>query len=265
MESVEKNEEKISRWIKKAASEGSALLVFPELSLTGYRNFDNEPDSAGLKLRISDSLDNISEAGRREDIDVLISYPLLTEEGVLIASSYIERGKIIATHKKINLCNYAHYTEHLHFIPGDIVTVAESDISNFGVIICEDSWHIVNSIVAAGLGAEVLLNPSAASVLRGADVGACLENWKKISIGSAFCSTSYFALCNQAGKTENGVFMGGSHVVDPDGRMIGEPASIHETMISVKIDADFLTEVREMRPLIKNERIGIYAKYCSRW
>jgi predicted amidohydrolase len=264
MESVEKNEEKISLWIKKAASEGSALLVLPELSLTGYRDFSNEPDGAGLNLKISDSLHNISETSRREYVDVLISYPLLTEDGVFIASSYIETGKTIAVHKKINLCNYAHYTEHLHFIPGDIVTVAESGVSNFGVMICEDSWHIINSIVAAGLGAEVLLNPSAASVLAGADVGACLENWKKISAGSAFCATSYFVFCNQAGKTGSGAFMGGSHVVDPAGRIIGKPASVDETMIHVGLDADFLSEIREMRPLIKNERMGIYAKYCGR-
>jgi predicted amidohydrolase len=262
IESVKKNEEKISLWIKEAASAGSDLLVLPELSVTGYRNFDNEPDVERLRLKLNDSLGAISLASKSAGISVLLSYPLFDGGGIFIASSFIERGNTIATHKKVNLCNYGHYAEHLHFTPGDAVTVAGTGLAGIGVIICEDSWHMLNAIAEVQLGAEVLLNPSAASVLTGGDVGICLENWKRISIGSAFCTTSYFVFCNQAGKTANGAFMGGSHVVDPAGNIIGGPASTGEVLFHVPVDGDFLSEIRDSRPLIKNERMSIYSRYC---
>jgi predicted amidohydrolase len=262
MDKLEKNEEKIVSWMQEAASSGSKLLILPEMSLTGYQTFDRYPDRGGMRKRIDESLLRISETSRRSEIGVLVSYPIISQEGIYIASSFIDKGETIAVHKKINLCNYAHYAEHLHFIPGDIVTVTDSGMANFGVVICEDSWHLMNAIVEAQLGAEVLLNPSAASVSNLKDVSACLENWKKISIGTAFSTTCYFILCNQAGPTNDGVFMGGSHVIAPDGNIVGDTLSTDETLAHIRLDGDLLSYIRSRRPLIKNERMDIYSKYC---
>lgn len=260
-EGVECNTEKIVSWICACADAGSRLLVLPELALTGYRAIDVENEGESLRARIAYALGLVSAQSAGSGVDVLIGYPLISADGVYIVSSYIERGNMIATHRKVNLCNYAHYTEHLHFIPGDEVTCARAGIANFGVIICEDSWHPMNAITASLLGAEILLNPSAASVTNRANAASCLENWKRISVGTAFTQTSYYVLCNQAGPAGDGVYMGGSHVVDPAGHVIGTPMSTDEELRHIPLDGAFLACIRENRPLLQNERAEIYGKY----
>lgn len=259
---VEGNEEKILAWLKNASEAGSSLLVTPELSLTGYGTFAGIEEK--LDGRIAASLERIREETGRLRMDLLVGYPMFEAEGAYIISSYIASGKTLATHKKVNLCNYAHYTEHLHFVPGDSVTCVDAETANFGIIICEDSWHVLNAVVASQLGAEILINPSAASVLKIEEAPSCLDNWKKISIGTAFMQTSYFIFCNQAGPSADGFYMGGSHVVDPSGNILGTPMSTDEGILHVAIDAEALAGVRSRRPLIENERIEIYSKYCIR-
>lgn len=258
---IAKNEAKIVVWLKSCADAESDLLVLPELSLSSYRSF-KDYDKGALKKRIGESLRAISDETVATGVDVLVGYPEATDEGIYIVSAYISRGRTIAAHRKTNLCNYLHYTEHLHFIAGDSVTCAEADIAKFGIAICEDSWHIMNAIASTRMGAEVILNPSAASVTGGWTPADCLENWKKVSIGTAFFQTSYFVLCNQAGPTADGIYMGGSHVVDPRGNLLSSPMGTSEGLSHVEIDAAMLEETRTNRPLVANERMDIYAKYC---
>ncbi len=262
LEDMGKNARKIAEWLRRAADCGSSVLVLPELSLTGYQSFQGW-DAAALSDRIRDTLADLSGVGAETGVGLLVGYPEITDAGVYIVSSYIERGAVVAAHRKTNLCNYLHYTEHLHFIAGDEVTCAAADVANIGIVVCEDSWHAMNAIVATQLGAEIIVNPAAASVTDGWDPADCLENWKRMSVGTAFLQTSYFVLCNQAGPTADGKYMGGSHVVDPTGRMVGEPLSTEETMIHVPLDGDLLAELRARRPLIANERMEIYGKYCN--
>lgn len=264
LHSIEKNENKIVEWIKEASNEGSSLLVLPELSLTGYRSFEeikNLRERQQFSHSVSEAVDRISRKSYEHDIDVLLGFPLFCEDGVYIASAYIEKGTISTTHKKINLCNYAHYVEHLHFDAGSDVSCVKSAAANFGIIICEDSWHMLNSIIASQRGAEVLLNPSAASVGDVRNVAPCVENWMKISTGTAFLLTSYFVLCNQAGNSGEGCYMGGSHIVDPAGKIVMGPLSPGEQLVHERLNGKLLEETRAKRPLIKNERMDIYAKY----
>jgi Predicted amidohydrolase len=255
------NASKIASWLRTCADAGSSLLVLPELSLTAYQPFA-EHDRDALKKRVEESQRTLAAETDDTGVDLLIGYPEVTDAGIYIVSAYISRGETVAAHRKTNLCNYLHYTEHLHFLAGDRVTCAQADIAAFGIVVCEDSWHILNAIAATQMGAEVILNPSAASVTGDWKPADCLENWKKVSIGTAFFQTSYFVLCNQAGPTAEGIYMGGSHVVDPRGNLVGTPLGTAETLAHVALDASLLAETRAGRPLVANERMDIYAPYC---
>lgn len=263
---IGRNEEKIVRWLDLAAREKSRLLVLPELGLTGYRSFKNlgtEAERGDYNRNVEDAVGRISAKTAETDVDVLLSYPSFTDCGTYIEAAYIARGKKRAVHRKVNLCNYAHYTEHLHFTAGDHVTVAEGDAAKFGVVICEDAWHVMNAVCATQAGAEVLLNPAAASVTDPNGVAACLANWERMSVGTAFFQTSWFILCNQAGPTSDGIYMGGSHVVDPTGRIVAGPLSVDEALLHVPLDGELLAETRRRRPLLANERMELYGAYCA--
>jgi predicted amidohydrolase len=244
---------------------GSSILVLPELYLSGYEISDAISTEAGakkLKRDVADALPLIAEKTRLSGCDILISYPLFQQPGKrpYIALEYLSGGKSLALHRKINLCNYAQYTEHLTFSEGDSVTVAEAPACKAGMLVCEDLWHMTNAIFAAKLGAEVIFYPSAATVLDRADGEKCLSNWKKLTRGTAFSQTSYVVCCNQA-ASDSSIYFGGSHVVDPNGDLILELPLFEESVMSVDLDLDYLRNIREKRPLLKNERFEVYKKY----
>ena len=261
---IGRNEEKIVRWLDLAAKERSRLLVLPELGLTGYQSFEDlrtEAEKRDCNRSVEGAVERISAKTADAGVDLLLSYPSFSDRGAYIEAAYISRGKKLAVHRKVNLCNYGHYTEHLHFAAGDRVTVALGEEAKFSVVICEDSWHIMNAICATQAGAEILLNPSAASVTDPKDVASCLANWQKMSVGTAFLQTSWFILCNQAGPTPDGIYMGGSHVVDPTGKIVAGPLSVDEALLHVPLDGGLLAETRRRRPLLANERAELYGGY----
>ena len=221
-----------------------------------------ETGTERLKRDVDAALPLIADKTGESGCDILISYPLFEQPGKrpYIALEYFSGGKSLALHRKINLCNYAQYTEHLTFSEGDQVTVAEAQNCKAGMFVCEDLWHMTNAIFAAKLGAEVIFYPAAATVLDRTDGEKCFSNWIKLTQGTAFSQTSYVVCCNQAASGCS-IYFGGSHVVDPNGDIVAQLPLFEEAVMDVEIDMNYLNEIREKRPLLKNERFEVYKKY----
>lgn len=262
---VRENAETAMKMLAQCARRGSELLVLPELYLSGYEIADailDESAREALKRDVATALADIAKKTQETGADILISYPLFEGcgEKPYIALEYISKGKSLALHRKINLCNYAQYTEHLTFKAGDEVTVADTRRTKAGMGICEDLWHMPNAIFAAKQGAEVLFYPSAGTVLDRSDGPDCLTNWKKITTGTAFTQTCCVVCCNQAASAAT-LYMGGSHVTAPDGEIICQAPLFEEAELDVEIDLDYIREIRKKRPLLANERFEVYRKY----
>jgi predicted amidohydrolase len=262
---VEKNMRRALSLLDDCAKRGASILVLPELYLSGYEikeAISTETGAERLKREVEKALPVISDKTRDSGCDIIISYPLFEQPGKrpYIALEYFSGGKSLALHRKINLCNYAQYMEHLTFSEGDEVTVAEAQNCKAGMFVCEDLWHMTNAIFAAKLGAEVIFYPSAATVLDRTDGEKCFSNWKKLTRGTAFSQTSYVVCCNQAASPAS-IYFGGSHVVDPNGDIVAQLPLFEEAVMDVEVDINYLRKIREMRPLLKNERFEVYRKY----
>ena len=262
---VEKNMKRALSLLGDCGKRGSSIFVLPELYLSGYEIKEAISTEAGaerLKRDVDAALPLIAEKTRESGCDVLISYPLFEQPGKrpYIALEYFSGGRSLGLHRKINLCNYAQYTEHLTFSEGDEVTVAEAPACKAGMFVCEDLWHMTNAIFAAKLGAEVIFYPSAATVLDRSEGEKCLSNWKKLTQGTAFSQTSYVVCCNQPASSGS-IYFGGSHVVDPNGDVVAQLPLFEEAVTDVEIDMKYLRMIREKRPLLKNERFEVYGKY----
>ena len=262
---VEKNMKRALSLLDDCGKRGSSILVLPELFLSGYEIKEAISTEAGaerLERNVNAALPLIADKTGESGCDILISYPLFEQPGKrpYIALEYFSGGRSLALHRKINLCNYAQYTEHLTFSEGDSVTVAETRAFKAGMFVCEDLWHMTNAIFAAKLGAEVIFYPSAATVLDRAEGEKCLSDWKKLTQGTAFSQTSYVVCCNQPASAGS-IYFGGSHVVDPNGDLILELPLFEESVMRVDLDLAYLRNIREKRPLLKNERFEVYKKY----
>ena len=264
---IKKNTDKALDLMDQCASDKSSLLVLPELYLSGYeiKDFISSPSGAeSIKKDVATALTRIADKTQESGCDILISYPLFRSESdkPYIALDYYSKGRSIASHRKINLCNYAQYTEHLTFSEGDQVTVADAPCCKAGMFVCEDLWHVTNAIFAAKLGAEVLFYPSAATVIERSGAENCFANWKKLTIGTAFSQTSYVICCNHA-ESPDAKYFGGSHIVDPNGDIVLELPLFDEAIMNFEIDLSYIKKIREIRPLLNNERFGVYKKYMK--
>ncbi|MGE4487335.1 MAG: carbon-nitrogen hydrolase family protein [Synergistaceae bacterium] len=148
---VEKNMKRALSLLDDCAKRGSSILVLPELYLSGYEvkeAISTEAVAKRLKGDVDAALPLIAEKTRESGCDILISYPLFEQPGKkpYIALEYFSGGKSLAVHRKINLCNYAQYTEHLTFSEGDKVTVAEAPYCRAGMFVCKDLWYIMDVI-----------------------------------------------------------------------------------------------------------------------
>lgn len=263
---VHKNAQRAATLMGDCVKSGSKLLVLPELYLTGYnisREIKEKVKKERLKNDISVALSALRKQSIDTGVDLMISYPLFENDAPpYIALEYIGCGRSLGLHKKINLCNYAQYTEHLHFQAGSEIVTASSESATAGLFICEDLWHITNAIFATKLGAEVLFYPSAATVVNKEDGKTCFDNWKKLTVGTAFSQTSFVVCCNQASNNSE-YYFGGSHVISPTGDVLLSLPLFDEAVADVELDAEILDQVRSMRPLIANERFDVYRKYLS--
>ncbi len=260
---VRENLGKILGFMEKAVLDGSDLLLLPEMGLTGYGIGDNIKDPGErslLKGETRRALGGIRKASRQLGLDVLASYPFFSGERTFIAAEYIGSGKRTALHRKINLCNYAHYTEHLHYEEGNSPTVVTTEGGTFGILICEDLWHAMNGIVETLLGAEILLVPSAPCVMDISGGESCLGRWHLITRSTAFLQTTYVVMGALAGTEGNNHFLGGSHVVSPEGEIMRQLPLFEEAVAQVRLEGGFLEEVRKKRPLLRNERPPLYGK-----
>ncbi len=137
---VEKNLAKHLKLIEEPRQGGAELVIFPELSLTGYVLQDLAPTVAH-KVDESDPIfHQLLQASR--DIDIMVGF---VEEDLrnrfYIASAYLSGGKALHVHRKVYLPTYGLFDEGRFFAWGDGVSAFDTRFGRVGMLICEDFWH----------------------------------------------------------------------------------------------------------------------------
>ena len=113
---IERNTARIIDSIAAAGRDHAAdLVIFPELSITGYPPEDLllRP---GLARQVNDALTAIAD--RTGDTAVLVGYPDKQQNGLYNACGYIADGRLLDTYYKHNLPNYGVFDEARYFVPG---------------------------------------------------------------------------------------------------------------------------------------------------
>ncbi|OUR64163.1 NAD+ synthase [Methylophaga sp. 42_25_T18] len=141
------------------------LVVFPELTLTGYPPEDLllRP---GLMTRVNQGLQALKK--QIKGIGILIGHPDgLVRKDLYNAASLIADGQCLATYFKHRLPNYSVFDEKRYFVEGSKSCVIEFKGIKFGITICEDIWFTEPAAHAADAGAEIILNLNASPFKQG--------------------------------------------------------------------------------------------------
>ncbi len=156
---IEGNAELVIRTAREARDRYRArLVVYPELSLTGYPPEDLllRP---GLHRRVEAALDRVRDGVG--GIDLLLGLPIRGEGGIYNSALWLRAGEVQATYHKRLLPNYQVFDEKRYFVPGAASCVVELAGVRVGVTICEDIWQPGPARLSVEAGAELLINLNA--------------------------------------------------------------------------------------------------------
>ena len=127
------------RWVEKARTAGANLVVFPELSLTGYILQDLVPDIA-VPLPDATRLQPLLDACR--GIDCVFGFVEVSSNfNYYNAAAYVSDGKILHVHRKLYLPTYGMFDEMRFFAMGENLRTFQTQFGELGLLICEDLWH----------------------------------------------------------------------------------------------------------------------------
>lgn len=262
---VERNVETHLQSILQARSQGVELLVFPELSLTGYRLL-HLTSRVAARPEASAAVRAIADAS--EDMAVVVGMVEEGDDGVLYNSAlFLRRGVIAHTHRKVYLPTYGLFQEKRFFGEGQELGVVSLDApgSGCGILICEDLWHAETARKLARGGARILIVISASPGRIGAgERPESLEDWEILTRSAALLNTSWVAYCNRVGWEEGSFYAGGSHFVRPGGEVLSRGPVLDPHLLIADLDLREVDRLRFKLPLLREERPEIRGPVVQR-
>ena len=115
----EYNAGQMAQCIREACRKGAKLLVFPELSMTGYTCGDLFLQSSLLDGALS-GLEEIVKLSRDEDLVIVTGLPVAFNQKLYNVGAVIQKGRILGLVPKENIPNYSEFYEARHFNPGPV-------------------------------------------------------------------------------------------------------------------------------------------------
>lgn len=250
--------------IREAAAAGAELVVFPELSLTGYalgaRAFDVALDM-GSDVPVLGALLAASQG-----IDVVFSFVERDErERIYISAIYASGGQVVHRHRKIYLPTYGLFEEGKYFAPGQDVRAFDTRFGRLGLLICEDLWHMSLPYLLWQDGADalILLSSSLEHGL-GSDAGSTADRVTGIGRTYATLFTTFVIHVNRAGVEDEAHYWGGSTVFNPQAILLAQGPINEPALIVADIDMSELALARRRLPLLRDERPDLTARVLER-
>jgi predicted amidohydrolase len=250
------NREAHEELVKKARREKAGVIVFPELSLTGYLLRDQVQDVALTKT--SPAFRRLARASK--DIDVVAGF---VEEApghtFHNAAAYFSKGRLLHIHRKVYLPTYGMFDEGRDFAPGAVFRAFDAPRAATGLLICEDAWHPTSAWILVQDGAEVLIVTSSGPT-RGARPKRGITSvgvWHDLLRATAQFQTSFVIYVNRVGFEDGLNFGGGSVAIDPFGREIAALPALTAGLVVAELDAETLRRARTAYPLLRDENIEL--------
>jgi NAD+ synthase (glutamine-hydrolysing) len=258
-----------ARRIRDAADQaGAALLVTPELSLSGYDLGDAvhglaRPARPGSHLADAEPL-----AGAPGTL--LLGMPEAAAGGPYNSAVALAGGRVEFRHRKLYLPTYGMFDEARWFGRGSALeTWRPAPGWLAGVLVCEDFWHPGLVYVLASRGIDLLLVQAAApgrGVWAGGEQGAfgSADVWERMARTTAQLYGIYVVLVNRVGVEGGVTFAGGSLIVGPDGEVITRADDHSETVIAAELDPRAVRQARIPYAHARDDDPGLVLRELAR-
>ena len=256
------NTSEISKLIREIDSSNTALVVFPELCLTGYTC----ADLFGQRLLLDRSLQSLRELlAENKDADVvaIVGLPLLVDQKLYNCGVVIHKGRVMGVVPKNYPANYKEFYESRWFNSGNLISKTKTEIEllgsqipfgnlifhspqlgySLGIEICEDLWTVipVSSYLALN-GATIIANLSASNEL----VNKAEYRRQLVAQQSARCICGYVYASSGVHESTTDLVFGGDCIISENGLLLETSARFcrDSTIIYSEIDIERLVTER---------------------
>ena len=277
---VEYNVQQIESQIAQAEGKGAEIIVFPELSLTGYSCQDLFRQQLLLD-KAEEGLLVLLDFTRKLDIIAIVGLPVRIGSLLYNCAAVLQHGCLLGLVAKTYLPNYNEFYEKRWFasstdliaqdvyLAGSPVHVSSRpqvfrtcDGVSFGIEICEDVWAPLppsNNLALAG--ADIIFNLSATDELIGKH--HYLESLLAQQSARMMCGYVYSS-CGYGESTQDVVY-GGNALVFENGRLLAQASrfAIDPQMRIQQIDVDRLRSERQNNTTFRTAQDGADAAFVD--
>jgi NAD+ synthase (glutamine-hydrolysing) len=258
------NADRIAEWMARAEADQVAVLVFPELSLTGYSCGDLFQQTALQRAAVQALASVVDRSSGAFSGVAIVGLPLVADDQLFNVAAVLSRGRLLGLVPKSYLPNYKEFYERRWFAPaatarsreigvaghaapfGVDLLFAASDRTDLilGVEICEDLWvPIPPSSVQALQGASLLVNLSASNEV----IGKASYRRQLVANQSGRCIAAYaYVSCGSDESTTDVVF-GGHGVIAENGVILAETQRFGraDSLLVADVDIERLRSERQ--------------------
>lgn len=265
------NSTKIIDAAKKASKNDCGILVFPELSITGYTCGDLFLQSALIKAAKEALLKIVSATENLETV-IVVGLPLMYGGKLYNCAAVIYQGEILGIVPKRNIPNYAEFYEMRYFTPfegNEMLTIdnftEDEDSVEFGpavftcadvtfaVEICEDLWVPDSpSVEYAAHGAQIILNLSCSDEV----IGKADFRRNLVASQSAKLVAAYVYADAGLGESTTDMVFAGHNLIAENGKILAESKKFEGGVIYADIDVERIAAERKRMNTFKMKSSG---------
>jgi len=246
----------IEEQVAAAIRDEADLVIFPELALTGYFLKDLVPDVA-LTL---DSPEIARLKKLSADIAIAVGFVETTSDYRFFNSAiFLDKGEIVHIHRKVYLPTYGLFDEQRYLARGDRFRAFDTRFGRFGMLICEDLWHLSAPYILAMDGAATILCLSSSpgrGLTSDERLGSTIA-WQRLTATTATFLNARVLYCNRVGYEDGINFWGGSEAVAPCGTSIARGNLMDEDLVFATINEGELRRERILSPLMRDENLQL--------
>jgi NAD+ synthase (glutamine-hydrolysing) len=249
---VDFNVLEIKKLVAEADRQGVALVVFPELCITGYTCADLFHQTR-LTDKVYSALAEIANFAKAFDIVAVVGAPLFFKSRLFNCAVVIHNGKILAAVPKSFNPNYREFYEKRWFSSGKNIISEKMEINkekipfgtniilehdslfSFGIEICEDLWNVIPPSCHHSIaGATINVNLSASNEL----VGKSEYRLDLVRQQSARCVSGYVYASSGVKESTTDLVFGGHSIIAENGVLLAQNERFLRTSGLITADMD---------------------------
>ena len=253
-ENKSENLRKIEELTLKAKEQGADLIIFPEMSLTGYVILDQVYELA--ETIPGPSTGKVEALAKKTGMHIVFGMPELSEKTqatIFNAAVFVGPKGLIGKYRKMYLPTHSVFEEKRYFRPGYETVTFQTDIGNIGLSICYDVFFPEVFRLSRLKGAQLIICISASPAVR-------RSYFEILTSARALENTAFLAYVNLAGVEDGLQFWGGSRLVCPTGDVVAKAKYDEEDFVLCDVDFDDLRAAETFIPTLRDLRPELFGK-----